>query len=109
MESVTIEEIRRLCQLDAIRWSDHVAKRMIKRQISPDEVIYTLMHGNIIEDYPDDYPFPSCLVCALEQNGRPIHVVCSIGDNELYIITTYEPDTERWDATYQIRKKEDDF
>lgn len=109
MESVTIEEIRHLCRADLIRWTGHVAERMVKRQIAPSEVLYTLMHGEIIEDYPDDYPFPSCLVLAIEMNGRPIHVVCSIGNDELYIITAYQPDTARWDATFRIRRKGDDL
>lgn len=106
--SITLEEIHRLCQLDAIRWTDHVAKRMLKRQIFPEEVIDTLMQGIIIEDYPDDYPFPSCLVFAANVNGRPLHVVCSIGEEMLYIITAYQPDSTRWDASFQKRVKGDD-
>ena len=80
MESVTIEEILRLCRADLIRWTGHVAERMVKRQIAPSEM-----------------------------KGRPIHVVCSIGNDELYIITAYQPDTARWDATFRIRRKGDDL
>jgi len=31
--------------------------------------------GEVIEDYPDDQPYPSCLVFGRTQSGGPLHVV----------------------------------
>jgi hypothetical protein len=36
-----IEDIRVVVAIDAIRWTGHVAQRLIKRNISPDEVLET--------------------------------------------------------------------
>uniref|UniRef100_UPI00403F1034 DUF4258 domain-containing protein n=1 Tax=Selenomonas sp. TAMA-11512 TaxID=3095337 RepID=UPI00403F1034 len=97
-----METIRARIQSDAISWTTHVATRMIKRSIAPLDVLSVLRDGHIIEHYPEDYPFPSCLVFAIV-DGRPIHVVCSIGDEQLYVITAYQPDAARWDSTFTKR------
>lgn len=39
--SMHIEDIRVVVAIDAIRWTGHVAQRLIKRNISPDEVLET--------------------------------------------------------------------
>lgn len=36
-----------------------------------------IMNGEIIEDYPDDFPHPSCLIFGHMVNNRIIHVVVS--------------------------------
>ena len=36
------------------------------------------MGGEIIEDYPDDFPHPSCLVFGYAVNNKIIHVVVSM-------------------------------
>jgi len=100
---VDIKTVRRLCQVDAVRWTNHVAQRLIKRDISPDEVMEVLLCGDIIEHYP----YPSCLLYAMVHNGRPLHVVCSVGAGQIFVITAYEPDKDRWDETFTRRKKEE--
>jgi hypothetical protein len=54
----------------------------------------------VLSNYPSlavellfDYPFPSCLI-----NGENIHIVCSIGEGRLYIITAYRPLPDQWEA-----------
>ena len=62
--------------------------------------------GNVIEDYPEDRPFPSCLMVRLIE-GKPIHVVVSLDEkeNSAYIITVYEPSLDKFDPDYKTRKK----
>ena len=62
------------------------------------------IHGEAIETYPEDTPYPSRLVLAWV-GGRPIHVVAAYNpaDDEEIIITTYRPDPARWDPTSRIR------
>ena len=48
--------------------------------------------GEVIEDYPDDYPFPSCLIL-----GHGIHVVCGIGEGKAWIVTAYRPTLDKWE------------
>lgn len=99
-----INTIRNLCMAESIYWTTHVAQRLIKRRISPDEVIEALMNGRIIEEYPDDYPFPSCLILGCTLKKRSLHVVCSIVSECLTIITAYQPDPNKWDDTFSKRR-----
>ena len=66
--------------------------------ISEKELIGAILNGEIIENYADDKPFPSCLVFGRTDEGRPVHAVCAYSkeDDAAIIITTYEPDAIRW-------------
>ena len=55
----------------------------------------TVMNGEIIEQYPDDFPFPSCLIMGKDDNDRPIHVCMSDNGSGSEIITAYEPNKEK--------------
>ena len=70
------------------------------------EVLEALETGEIIEDYPEDRPYPSGLVLGRTRRGRPLHVVCApvSSQRRLIIITTYQPDPARWDAAIRRRK-----
>ena len=78
---------------------------MFERGISEIDVRDVLENGQSIETYPNELPFPSRLMlghCA----GRPIHVLASDDPSEkaTVIITVYEPDPGRWDATFKHRR-----
>ena len=81
----------------------HALERIFERFISPAECVKVLENGKIIEDYPDDKPFPSRLMLG-EVNGRFIHIVVSQNNENFYLITAYEPDPELWDETFLKRK-----
>lgn len=89
-----MEEIRRRCADDLIVMTEHVKLRMDQRGISRREIVEAIMTGEIIEEYPDDYPHPSCLILGCTIAGRYIHVVVGIDAAMLYLITAYEPDPE---------------
>jgi len=95
---IKIEDIRNLCNNDSIMLTEHILTRMRQRKIRLNDIKNTIMQGEIIEQYPTDFPFPSCLI-----NGSNIHVVCSIGKDCLYIITAYRPAPEKWEAGGSIR------
>lgn len=102
---IDIQKIKESINSGKINWTEHVAKRLINRHISPDEVLQALSTGMIIEDYPSDYPFPSCLVLGCTIQKRKLHIVCSIvNDDTLTIITAYEPDFNKWDETFMKRR-----
>ena len=64
---------------------------MFARRISEAEVEIAIDRGTIIEPYPDNTPFASCLVLFID--GCPIHVVYSIDEstNIIYVIAAYNP------------------
>lgn len=83
----------------------HAVKRIFERGISRICVSEIITTGEIIESYPDDTPFPSCLIMGRYQ-GRPFHVVVGINMQEktIHVITVYEPLAENWDHEYRRRK-----
>jgi len=58
------------------------------------EVLEALETGEIIEEYPEDAPYPSCLVLGRTLRGRPLHLVCAPVplERRMIIFTTYQQD-----------------
>ena len=100
-----INMIKSLCQDATIEVTQHILMRCQQRKISYAEIKEVIKNGEIIEEYPDDYPHPSCLIFGMTINGRKIHVVVGIGENKLWLITAYEPDPLQWDETLKNRKE----
>ncbi len=46
---------------DRIEWQRHALEKMMERSISRRAVKEVLLRGEIIENYPDDKPYPSAL------------------------------------------------
>jgi hypothetical protein len=88
-----------------LRFRTHAVQRMFERSISKNNVSTVLSTGKVIEDYPDDDPYPSALILGWIGN-RPIHVVAAINkdDGEYIAITVYEPDSDQWDQNFERRK-----
>ena len=103
---MTIEEIRALCHDDTIEITQHMMSRFQQRGIRYHEIKEALWHGEIIEDYPVDFPYPSCLVFGITIAGRILHIVVGIGDGKLWIVTAYEPDPSRWSKDFRVRKED---
>ena len=83
----------------------HALLRMVERGISKNDAIQVIKYGESIKEYPDDTPYPRKLKF-LMVNGRPLHVVFAekIEENELIIITVYEPDSKIW-IDYRRKKQ----
>jgi hypothetical protein len=47
----------------------HALQQMVLRHISRDDVAEIISSGEIIESYPDDMPYPSCLMTVLVKKG----------------------------------------
>jgi ribosomal protein S18 acetylase RimI-like enzyme len=83
----------------------HAIRRMVERRISRADIHQVLERGEIIEEYPDDTPYPSRLLLGF-CDSRPIHVVVAENTDtqETIIITTYEPNPDQWDSTFRGRQ-----
>ena len=77
---------------------------MFERGITQSEVVQAVRTGEVIEEYPDDSPYPSRLVLRM-QGLRPIHVVVAdnMEDRVLVVITVYEPDISHWTSDFRRR------
>jgi len=90
-----------------LSWQKHALVRMMERDIYKEEVKKTLIEGEVIEEYPDDKPYPSYLVLRINEESKPLHVVVSIDNQKhwCYIITTYRPDKKYFEDDFKTRKK----
>ena len=59
---MNLEIYQKLCSESKILWTQHCLQRMQERDISRADVKNGIATGEIIEDYPEDYPNPSCLI-----------------------------------------------
>ena len=100
-----IADLQKLCGDGAIRWTAHVLKRLLQRGISQADVLRAIQGGEIIEQYPDDYPYPSCLLLGADTAGDPLHLRCRRGPGEMWMITANHPDPDEWDADLKTRTK----
>lgn len=62
------------------------------------------MTGEIIEDYPDDFPTPSCLILGFPSIDVPLHVVVASNGESAKIAKAYYPDKDKWESDMKIRK-----
>jgi hypothetical protein len=76
-----------------------------ERMITTREVRAVILHGTIVEDYPEDVRGHSCLMLGQGDRGRPIHIVCAPKTDYLAIITAYQPNPEQWEADWQTRRE----
>jgi len=83
----------------------HAFEQMYARKISEEDIEDIIRNGEIIESYPDDYPFPSILICGLS-GSRLLHVVAAFNEDkdEIIVITSYEPDEEHFNSGTMRRK-----
>jgi hypothetical protein len=102
-----IDHIIEALQANRIRITDHADKECEADQLTFDEVYFSVFHGEIIEDYPNDRPYPSCLIYGHTFSGDPVHSVWALNNenNWTVLITVYRPDPDRW-INFRIRRKE---
>jgi len=102
-----VEKIRELPALSQMAFKKHTVLRMYQRQISENDTKEALEKWKTIEEYPDDYPLPSCLVLGYTKMRRPVHAVVAIDEEEpmLRVITVYEPDLSEWEEGFERRRK----
>ena len=73
---MNLEIYQKLCAESKILWTQHCLQRMQERDISRADVKNGIATGEIIEDYPDDFPNPSCLMLLL---FTPVSITPLIG------------------------------
>ncbi len=85
-----------LCADSKIIWTKHCLERMQERDISRADVKNGITTGEIIEDYPDDYPNPSCLIFGYTVNNRILHIVAGCDSINIYHNSVLSRHQEIW-------------
>ena len=100
-----IDKLRQKISRGEIEYSLHAVRRMVARNITPEDVAQTVLAGDVIEDYPQDKYGPSCLVCGMTKSDRVLHVQCTHPTRPVVkVVTAYDPNPAEWDETFKQRK-----
>ena len=81
-----------------IRITNHADEEAEADHLSFDKIFVSVFHGEIIEDYQNDWPYPSCLIYGDTFGGEPVHSVWAYNAKNRWavLITVYRPDPNRW-------------
>ncbi len=98
-----LEHIKEQASAENVRVTLHAHQEMVQEGITLDDVLEAIDSSCVVEDYPEHRRGACCLLSGYTPNGRPIHVVCTTGGEELIIITVYEPQLPKWVTPTQRR------
>ena len=101
---IEIETLRKYFHEDKVFVSAHAAERFNQRGINVRDIREAINSGEIIEQYPEDYPYPSCLVWGKNLSGKCIHAVLSDEGSSSRIITAYFPSFDKWSEDFKLRR-----
>lgn len=102
---IEIKQLRALNKAEQIAITEHARLRLLERGISVNDIIRCIDTGEVIKQYEDDKPFPSCLILGAAIDGKYIHVVVSHDSEWIYLITAYYPDADVWEPDFKTRKE----
>lgn len=98
-----IDLVREYVASERYEFYRHALTESKKDGIQPEDVVYVLLTGKIIEEYPER---ERLLVYGTLKNDLPVHVVCDLSDMDLmYIPTVYIPSKTEWTRN-QARKRQ---
>lgn len=101
---IDIEVLRKANTPERIIITEHARQRLVERGITVDDVMTCIDKGEIIKQYEDDKPFPSCLILGMSLNNRYLHVDVSYDDVYIHLTTAYYPDIQQWEPDFKTRK-----
>ncbi len=101
-----ISEIIEAIRSNRIRITDHADEEAEADQLTFDEIYFLVVHGEIIEDYPTEKPYPSCLIYGQTFSGDPVHSVWAYNNQTQWAVlsTVYRPDPDLW-INWRERRK----
>ncbi|MBU0511756.1 MAG: DUF4258 domain-containing protein [Chloroflexi bacterium] len=79
-----------------IKISLHAAEEAVAEDIHRTEILEALSNITILEEYPNWWLGPCCLLYGQTHAGRNLHIVSSYQQLPITIITLYEPKPPKW-------------
>jgi hypothetical protein len=97
-----IQKIRECFESDSVFYTRHASFEMANETVGElvDQDVYeAVCNGEVIEQYPEDKPYPGVLILGRREAERPLHVVCAYNEDEdtAIVITVYHPDPSLMD------------
>lgn len=106
---MNIEDIQDAIREGRFEFTLHANIALQDDHISDDEINFSVLSGEIIEDYPDDRPYPSCLIYGRIHGADLVPSVWGYDADErlAVLITVYRPASGRW-IDFRIRRPRHD-
>ena len=79
-----IKAIIHSIQSSRINITHHARQEAKNDSLLLDQILYATENGEIIEDYPADKPYPSCLIYGESDAGEPVHCVWAYDSRQKY-------------------------
>lgn len=102
---IDINNIRLYYEKERVIITVHAQERLRQRGIRAKDVKNCIMTGEIIEQYPDDFPYPSCLIFGYSVEEKILHVVASDEGTGSRIVTAYFPDNIKFENDLKTRRE----
>lgn len=100
---IDITILRKLNIDQNIAITKHAKERLIERNINLNDILSGINSGEIIKQYENDKPLPSCLILGKDCNNKPIHIVVSHDNDFIYLITSYHPNPAIWKSDFKSK------
>jgi uncharacterized DUF497 family protein len=101
---IDVDSLRALGTDESIIITSHASEQLIKRKIKYKHIKMAIISGEIIEEYPDEFPDPRILILGYTEDRKTLHIVIGVSDWVLRIITVYYPTLAKWENDYKTRK-----
>lgn len=86
-------------------YTKHALQKADERDISLEDVEYTIEYGEVVAGYPDDNPYPSYLYLC-EINSKPVHVCFAVVQIDICrVITVYRPSLLIFENDFKTKRK----
>ena len=104
---LNIKNIIESIKAGRIRITDHADDEAQNDHLLFADILISVQRGEIIKQYPEDKPYPSCLIFGRNVKGEPVHSVWGYNaDTEASVlITVYRPDSTIWMEDWKTRRK----
>ena len=86
---MNVEKLKEAIELSHFEWRKHTIERLAERKIKQEEVLQTILTGEKIEGYPQDYPFPSALFFG-KVAELPLHVVTAFDEKYTFLFRGHD-------------------
>lgn len=74
----------------------HARQQKGRRKITDQEIIRTVLNGEVIEQNPQAKPHPKCLFMHPVRPDEPLYVACGYDGRRAHVITVHWRDPDKW-------------
>ncbi|MEC4804016.1 MAG: DUF4258 domain-containing protein [Jaaginema sp. PMC 1079.18] len=94
-------EFRKIIEavLDQRIWiTDHADEEAENDDLTFEEIYFSVIYGEILEEYPNNFPYPRCLIFGTTFANEPVHTIWDYDEETqtATLVTVYRPDSRRW-------------